>query len=98
MGLDDSSISIPTIDPLPTRYFTSLILGHVGRDGIYVHIQFTTNWVDCVSPHVLKYSRNKCKVLAYCSSAADARDNIKGKLQDIKERGDIRRYCCLNRI
>ena len=68
---------------MPTRFFTSLICGHVGRDCIDVHVQFITNLAEYVSPHVLEYSRNKCKIMGYCSSAADARDNIKGKLQDI---------------
>ena len=53
MGLDDSSVHIPNIDPLFTKFFTSLIWGHIGRDGIDVRVEFTSNWVDSVSPNVV---------------------------------------------
>lgn len=80
---------IPNIDRLQTRFFTSLIWGHIGRDGIDVRVDFTTNWEDSVSTHVIKYAQSKYKNLAYCSSAMDARDKVKNTLREILRKEGI---------
>lgn len=43
MGLDDSSVLIPNIDLLPSKFFTSLIWGDVTRDEMDVRVEFTSN-------------------------------------------------------
>lgn len=83
MGLDDSSVVIPNIDPLPTRFFTSLIWGHVRRDGIDVRLEFSINWESSVSLSIVKYAQSAWKILAYCSRAVDSCDNMKDKLRGI---------------
>ena len=34
LGLDDCSVHVPTIDPLPSKLFTTLMWGKVARTGI----------------------------------------------------------------
>lgn len=52
MGLDNSSVMIPNIDPLPSMFFTSMIWGDVTRDEIDVRVEFTRNWVTSVSSFI----------------------------------------------
>ena len=42
-----------------------------------------------MSPNIIKYAKSKCKILAYCSSDMDARNNIKEKLREILRKEDI---------
>ena len=83
MGVDDPSLKLPLIDPLPTKFFTGIIWGNVGRQGINVNIEFTTDWVNSVKTNVVSYANNRCRVLGYCSSAMDAKDTVHPKVQKI---------------
>ena len=50
IGLDNPIIQLPIIDPLPIKFFTAIAWGKIGRDGIDVNIEFSTNWIKFVSP------------------------------------------------
>ena len=77
IGLDDSSVRIPTIDPLPSKLFTALIWGQVCRSRVDVVVEFTSNWKKSIAVPLIEYTRSGCKAIGYCSSAADARDTVK---------------------
>ena len=83
MGLGDNSAHIPTIDPLPTKVFTSLIWGQVGRDRTNCTIEFTANWVNSIKDQLMQYTRRGYKAMAYYSSAVDPRDRVKIGVQQI---------------
>ena len=82
-GLDDSSVRIPTIEPLPSKYFTALIWGQVCRSGVDFIVEFTSNWKNSITVPLIEYTRSGCKAMGYCSSAADARDIVKSGVQQI---------------
>ena len=75
MGLDNPSLELPVIDPLLYNCFTSMVWGNVGRVGINMHIEFTTNWATSVKPFIVSYTSNRCRVMGYCSSDMDAKEN-----------------------
>ena len=89
MGLDDTSVHIPTIDPLPSKFFNALIWGQVGRSGIDFVVEFTCHWDASITTPLIDYTSHGCKAMAYCSSAIDARDNVKGGIQKILRDGNI---------
>ena len=89
MGLDDTSVHIPTIDPLPSKFFNALIWGQVGRPGIDFVVEYTCHWDASVTAPLIDYTGHGCKAMAYCSSAIDARDKVKGGIQKILRDGNI---------
>ena len=56
MGLDDPFLKLPVIDPLPCNFFTAMVWSNVGREGINVNIEFTTNWATSVKPFIVLYT------------------------------------------
>ena len=83
IGLDDVSIEIPTIDPLPTKFLTALMWGEVGRDGIDFVVEYNCNWYNSITTPLIEYTRAGCKAMVYCSSAIEARDKVKLAIQSI---------------
>ena len=81
LGMDDPSFTPPVIDPLPSKFFTGVVWGKVGRCGIDVQIEFSTNWVNSVKPMVVMYANKRCCIMGYCLSPLDAKDNVHGKVQ-----------------
>ena len=43
MGLDNPTMKLPIIDPILSKFFTLIVWGNIGRDGIDVVVEFTTN-------------------------------------------------------
>ena len=83
MGIDDPSFTPPVIDLLPSKLFLSVVWGNTGRLGIDMQIEFTKKWVNSVKPMVVMYADKRCRIMGYCSSATDAKNNVHGKLQII---------------
>ena len=46
-------------------------------------IEFTNNWLHCVKPNIILYATKRCRILGYCSSAIDAKNNVHGKVKMI---------------
>lgn len=46
-----------------------------------MQIEFLTNWVASVKPMVVMYTHKRCRIIGYCLSALDAKDNVHGKVQ-----------------
>jgi len=80
MGVDYRLFKSPLIDPLPSKFFTRIVWGNVGHQGIKVNIEFTTDWVNSVKPNVVSYANKRCRVLGYCLSTMDAKDNVHPKV------------------
>ena len=87
MGLDDTSVHIPTIDPLPSKFFNALIWGQVGQPGIDFVVEYTCHWDVSITPPLVDYTGHSCKAMAYCSSAVDVCDNVKGGIQKYYVKG-----------
>ena len=47
MGIYDPSFKLPVIESLPSKFFADIVWDNVGRRGINVNIEFTTNWLNC---------------------------------------------------
>ena len=65
IGLDNPIIRLPFIDLLPTKFFTAIVWGNVGREGINSAVKFSTNWVKSVTPPLIVYITQRCKVMGY---------------------------------
>ena len=64
---------------------------NVGQEGIYVVIEFLTNWVKYFTPLFIVYITQRCKVMGCCSSAVEAKEKAKEKVQRILKDVDIAR-------
>ena len=90
MGLNDTSVHIPTIDPFPSKFFNALIWDQVGRLGIDFVVGYTCDWDALVTDPLIDYADHGCKAISYCcSSDIDARDKVKGGIQKILRNGNI---------
>ena len=56
VGLDDTTLQILTIDPLPSKLLTALIWGQVGREGIDFVVDYNCNWVNSITVPLLEYT------------------------------------------
>ena len=88
-GLDDCSVHIPTIDPLPSNFFTGLMWGEVARPGVDFVVDFISSWLTAVGPPLIEYTGHGCKAMVYCSSAADARDSVKIAIQKMLREASV---------
>ena len=50
IGLDNPIIQLLIIDPLPKKFFTAIVWGNVGQEGIDIAVKFSTNWVKSGTP------------------------------------------------
>ena len=80
MGLDNSIMKIPIIDLLPSKFFTAIVWGNVGRDRIDVVVEFATNWIKYVIPSLISSASKCCKVMGYFQSSVEAKDKVKGRI------------------
>ena len=54
--LDNPTIQLPIIDPLPSKFFTAIVWGNIGQEEIDIVIEFSTKWVKYGTPLMIAYS------------------------------------------